>query len=324
MLAAGTVGYTAIGRHDLFNAFYETIVTLATAGIQPEQSASTGARILTIALLLFGGGVLVYTVGTVARLALEGEFASYFGGQRMRGRIDRLENHFIICGLGRVGAEVAAEFTARSLPFVAIDSDPRAIQRATVRGYLAIEGDATLDETLDAAGVRRARCLVAASDSDANNTYITLSAKTLKEGIYVVTRTAQPENVRKLRQAGADRVISPYAIAGRHIALAAVQPLLMDIMEAPDGGIDLVVAQLYIQPGSEFAGKPISEVLAECSTVTVLGLRRAGGGVEVGPPPSEALNAGDELIVMGAERELEGINVTRNSLKLSRGEAGRS
>src|SRR5262249_25865735 len=130
--------------------------------------------------------------------------ASYFGGQRMRNRIDHLENHFIICGLGRVGAEVAAEFRARSLPFVVVDHSPEAVRRALGHGYLAMEGDATLDETLEAAGVARARGLVAASDSDAHNTYITLSAKTLNPNIFVVSRSAQPENERKLRQAGAD------------------------------------------------------------------------------------------------------------------------
>ncbi|MHB8574642.1 MAG: potassium channel family protein [Dehalococcoidia bacterium] len=317
MLSVGTVGYALIDGRSPFDAFFETIVTLATAGIQPDQSATVAGRLLTIALLLVGGGVLFYTVGVIARLTLEGEFAEYFGGQRMRSRIEHLENHFIICGLGRVGAEVAAEFAARSLPFVVIDSAADAVQRATKRDYLALEGDATLDETLEAAGVRRARCLVAASDSDANNTYITLSAKTLNPNIFVVTRTAQPENERKLRQAGADRVISPYAIAGRHIALSAVQPLLLDFMQTSDGTGDLVVAQLYIEAGSDFEGKPIADVLGEASTTTVLGLRRKGGIVEVGPPPSERVAAGDELIVVGSERELEQIDATRNSLKLS-------
>ena len=304
LLIVGTAGFTLVERVDPFDAFYQSVVTIATAGIERPQVTTVAGKLLTIALLILGAGVLVYTAGTVAQLALEGEFAAYFGGQRMRGRVEALRDHAIICGFGRVGEEVAAELAARQMPFVVLDTTPERVQLAERRGYLVVNGDATQDETLRGAGVERARCLIAASDTDANNTYIVLSAKSLNPQIFIVARAGHAGNERKLRQAGADRVVSPYLIAGRQMALSALQPLLVESVQSAGTG-EPILAQLLCDGGAP--GRTIALLLAACPNTTVLALRRAGELV-VAPQRTQDVQPGDELIVLGPEAELAQIN----------------
>jgi len=307
-LALGVIGLQLVEGIDPFDAFYQTIVTMATAGVAGGQAHTVAGKLLTIALLLLGGALLVYCASTVVGLALEGQLAGYFGGQRMRGRIEKLRDHFVVCGFGRVGEEVAAEFARRAVPFVVIESAPEIARRAIERGYLVIEGDATQDEQLQAAGVERARGLVAVSNSDANNTYITLSAKGLNPRIFVVARTSAAANERKLAQAGADRVISPYSIAGRHIALTAIQPLLVDVGATPsETKTGLVLAQIAVEEGSGHHGRTVGEILARSPNTTALGLHQASGRLLAAPAPDQLVLAGDELIVFGPEAELERI-----------------
>jgi voltage-gated potassium channel len=178
------------------------------------------------------------------------------------------------------------------------------VQLAERRGYLVINGDATHDETLRGAGVEHARCLIAASDTDANNTYIVLSAKSLNPRLFIVARAGQAENERKLRQAGADRVVSPYLIAGRQMALSALQPLLVESVQSAGAG-EPVLAQLLFDSGEP--DSTIAQLLANCPNTTVLALRRADELV-VAPQRTHDVQPGDELIVLGPEAELARID----------------
>lgn len=224
----------------------------------------------------------------------------------MRRRVEVLRDHAIVCGFGRVGEEVAAELAARQMPFVVVDMAPERVQLAERRGYLVVDGDATQDETLRGAGVGHARCLIAASDTDANNTYIVLSAKSLNPRLFIVARAGQAENERKLRQAGADRVVSPYLIAGRQMALSALQPLLVESVQSTGAAADEpVLAQLLFDGGT--TGTSVAELLTACPNTTVLALRRAGELI-VAPQRGHDVRPGDELIVLGPEVELAQIN----------------
>jgi voltage-gated potassium channel len=308
LFTIGTVGLHAIEGISAFDALYQTVVTIATAGVAPAQSLTVAGKFLTITLLLLGGGLLVYCVSMVMQLALEGQLTSYFGGQRMRTRIEQIEQHFIVCGYGRVGEEVAAELAQRSLPFVLIELAPETAQRAAQQGHLIVEGDATQDAVLERAGITRARCLIAVSNSDANNTYLTLSARALNPGLFIVARTSSTANDRKLMQAGADRVISPYSIAGRHIALTAIQPLIVDFGETPsESRTGLVLAQIAVGEGSDHHGRTVGQILAESRHTTALGLHRASGALLPAPDAGQVVSAGDELIVFGPGAELEQI-----------------
>jgi voltage-gated potassium channel len=223
----------------------------------------------------------------------------------MKGRIEALRDHHILCGYGRVGEEIAREFLERKMRFVVVENNPIALQKALEMGHLVIEGDAASDEVLREAGVERARTLLAASDSDSGNTYITLTAKALNPGIFVVARAAKRESEARAVRAGADRVISPYAISGRRMALSAIQPSIVDFIDtlAVGRNSDQMLAEIEVSGDSSLLGMPIRH-LRDTSHCTILGVQRASGELIVGPQDDVRLDAGDRVMVVGHEADV--------------------
>lgn len=305
----GTAGYMAIEGWNFLDSLYMTVITITTIGYSEVRPLSDGGRIFTIFLAVGGVGAIFYSLIAVFQFLLEGELASILGGQRMTGRIRSLSDHYILCGFGRVGEEIAKEFKTRGVPYVIVESNPEAIERANQGGYLLLVGDATYDAILKEAGIERARCLLAASDSDAGNTYIVLTAKALNPDIFAVARAAHPESEARMMRAGADRVFSPYVVAARHMALSALQPILVGFADTlvEEGKPSGVLAEVGISEGDGLAGGTIDEVLKTCPTIVVLGVQRATGELTVGPPRQTRLSVGDTLILMGEEEELESI-----------------
>ena len=240
---------------------------------------------------------------------MEGELALLLGVRRMKGRIEALRDHYILCGFGRVGREIAREFSARSVPFVVVESNPAPIGHAQAGGHLVLEGDATSDAVLRQAGIERARGLLAASDSDADNTFIVLTAKALRPDLYVVSRAARPESEPRMLRAGADRAISPYVIAGRRMARSALQPLMVEFIDALASGRheEQILAEIEISAESGLGSRTIEDVMQPCRGAVVLAVQRATGAIQVGPGGSSQLAVGDRLIVLGDEAELEAI-----------------
>ncbi len=310
VVAAGVGGYMALEGWGFLDALYMTIITVTTVGFREVHPLSQGGRIFTMGIVLAGVGVLLYALWGLVQMVVEGELTAFLGRRAMREELARLHGHFILCGFGRVGEAIGREFVAHRIPFVVVDSNPEAVARARRRGYLVVEGDASRDEVLLQAGIQRARGLLAASDSDAGNTFIILTAKALRPDLVVVARAAQPESEPAMRRAGADRVISPYTLAGRRMALAALQPLLAEFMDAlPSRAGAQVVAELEVTAQSGLAGRTLAEALAPCRGVFPLGLQRGDGQVVVAPPPSTVLAQGDRLILLGREEELEAIRI---------------
>jgi voltage-gated potassium channel len=188
LLTTGTGGYMIIERWSFFDALYMTVITITTVGYGEVRPLDTEGRIFTIFLVLFGVGTAIYLLTTFVALVIEGDLGAAFGVTRMKSRIEQLNDHAILCGFGRVGEEIAREFVERGVPFVVVESNPETVQRAVDAGYLLIQGDASIDSVLLEAGVKRARTLLAASDSDSGNTFITLTAKALNPGMFVVAR----------------------------------------------------------------------------------------------------------------------------------------
>lgn len=239
LLAFGVVGYMIIEGWSFLDALYMTVISVTTVGYNEVRPLSDGGRVFTIFVILFGVGTALYILTILVQTVVEGELAAAFGVRRMQARIDALSDHYILCGYGRVGDEIATEFNQRNVPFVVVDTDEDAIARSLEAGHLVIEGDATRDDVLKQAGIDRARALMAASDSDAGNTYITLAAKALRPDLYVIARVAQAAGEPRARRAGADRVVSPYTLAGRRMALSALQPLTVeffDLLASERGG----------------------------------------------------------------------------------------
>ena len=308
LLGLGTAGYMLIEGWSFLDALYMTVTTVTTVGFREIRPLDTGGRIFTIILVLFGVGAAFYILTALVQTVVEGELGLALGVRRMKARIDALRDHYILCGFGRVGKEIARELTARRVPFVIVESNAEALARARSGEYLVVDGDASVDATLEEAGVRRARCLLAASDSDSGNTYITLTAKAMNPDLFVVARVGRPANEDKLRRAGADRVISPYLIGGRRMALSALQPIMVDFMDTLIRGRrgEQIMVELEVTPDSALVGISLREALNLSQGVTVLGLhRRSGGTVTVGPRLDEVLDVGDRLMLLGEEEDLE-------------------
>ena len=310
--AVGIVGYMAIEGFSFLDAAYQTITAVTTAGFGEINPLGDAGRIFTIVIIVVGIVIILYILTAVMQLAVEGELESLLGVRRMRGRIEALRDHYILCGFGRVGEEIAREFIERRIPFVIVDSNPEAIERARKQNYLLIEGDASSDTALIEAGIERARCLLAAADSDSGNTYTVLTAKALNPHIFVVGRVGQPASMTRMMRAGADRVISPYSIGGRRMVLSALQPLVLDFIDTLATGRhgEQILAELEVSEESGLAGRTIEDCFRTCPGATILGLQKPTGAIHVGPRGTTILELGDRLMVLGNEVELEALSPT--------------
>ncbi|MEE8386681.1 MAG: potassium channel protein, partial [Dehalococcoidia bacterium] len=298
--AIGIAGYMAIEGFSFLDALYQTITAVTTAGFGEINPLGSAGRVFTIVIIILGVMIILYVLTAVMQIAVEGELESILGARRMKSKIEALKDHYILCGFGRVGTEIVREFTARGAPFVIVESNPESIGRAQAGGHLLVEGDATSDAVLREAGIDRARGLLAASDSDAGNTFVVLTAKALRPDLYVVSRATRPESQPPMRRAGADRAISPYAIAGRRMALSALQPLVVEFIDVLARGRqeEQILAEIDISPESGLGGRTIEDVMQSCREVVVLGVQRATGAIQVGPRGDTALEVGDRLIVL--------------------------
>ena len=213
------------------DALYMTVITLTTVGYREVRTLDTTGQLWTMVLLITGVGTLFYAAVSSVELVVEGTIRGYFGRRRMQAAIGKLSGHYILCGYGRVGRQVAAEFARDGVPFVVIDQDPEIVEACAAEGHLALLGEASDDGVLYEAGVRRAKGLVAAVDSDADNVFVVLSARKLNPKLHIVARASSDESAAKLEMAGAERTLSPYAVGGRRLASLATQPLIVDFLD---------------------------------------------------------------------------------------------
>jgi voltage-gated potassium channel len=303
LIAVGTAGYEIIERFSFLDALYMTVTTVSTVGNREVAPLDTGGQIFTIFLVLFGVGTAFYLLTTFVALVIEGDLSAALGVTRMKGRIEQLKDHHILCGYGRVGEEIARELVERKMAFVVVENNRETIDGAVAAGCLVVEGDAASDYVLEQAGIRRARTLLAASDSDSGNTYITLAARALNPDVFIVARAGKRESEERVRRAGASRVISPYAISGRRMALSAIQPNMVDFMDtlAIGHNAEQMLAEIEVTEDSGLFGLYIRHLIEASKQVKVLGLQRANGELIVGPGDDARLEMGDRLMVVGPE-----------------------
>ena len=309
----GTIGYCLLLSVDPIDGFYQAVITLSTVGYREIAPFDHKTKIFTTLLILVGVGTVFYTITLLAATVVEGDLRRRFRRRLMMRRIEGLEKHYVICGFGRVGEAIAREFLDRHEDFVVIDAAQEAVERAEALGCLAVRGDSSDERALRSAGVDRARALLAATDSDPTNIYITLTAKSLNPALYVIARSAGAISEEKLRLAGADRVVSPYAIGGRRMVLSAVQPMITDFIDVLAAGRqgESLLAELEILAGSSLEGAALADAFTEAPSTKVLGIRRQEGGLVVGPGGQEVLRAGDIVIVLADEAEIERLDARR-------------
>ncbi len=308
LLAGGTVGYMLIEGWSALDALFMTAITLSTVGYGEVEPLSAAGAVFSVFLIFFGVGAALYTFNAIIQAVFEGQLGEILEVRKMKSRIDALRDHCIVCGFGRVGYEVARELQAQGVPFVLIESDPEVQERAHGLGYLYIAENATAAEALDAAGIRRAGCLIAVVGSDAENTYIALCGRALNPDLFIVARADSTLGEDRLRQAGADKVISPYRIGGRSIALAALQPQASDVAEL--ARTDQWIAEIDIDEGSDLVGMTFEEFCHErADSSVVLGLYGPTGRLVVEPPADQRLNVGDRILVLGDEKDPVGMKL---------------
>jgi voltage-gated potassium channel len=303
---AGTVGFHLILDESWFQSFYRTVVTITLAGLDtvPPNNA---ARALTIVLLLAGLTIIAYAGAVIVEAMTGGVLSGALVERRRRQAIDQLHDHYIICGYGRVGRRVAEEFRASGVQYVVLDFHEDAIAAANARGELLIQGDATEDEDLERAGLAHARGLVAASDNDANNLYLTLSARSARPDLAIVARASDTDAERKLKLAGADRVVLPYTAAGGLMANLVLKPQVTEFLDVVTTatGPDLQLAEIEVRSTYAAAGKTIRELRIRHETgALIVALRKPDGSFDTTPEPDTPIEVGDVLIGVGSPDEI--------------------
>lgn len=312
-LTIGTVGFSVIEHYPLFDAFYMALITMTTVGYSEIHPLSHAGRIFNSFLIFFGVGVMFMAIGAMTQTIIELEFGDALGKRRNKRMIDKLKDHFIICGFGRVGRGAAAELKRAGVPFVVVDIDPDRSERAMMAGMLAANADSTRDDTLRLVGIERARGLVAALSTDADNLFVLLSAKGINPRLYVAARAAEEGAEDKMRRAGADAVFAPYAITGHRLAQSLLRPHVVQFLDftTKEIGADITLEQVRVSKSSGIGGKSIQELrIGSQVGVIVMAIRRYDGTMIFNPPAETAISGGDFLIVMGRQenlRTLEGL-----------------
>jgi voltage-gated potassium channel len=318
-LTIGTVGFRLIGGYPVFDAFYLTLTTMTTVGY--GDSFPRTVRVFNALLIMVGVSTIFIAIGAMTQTIIEFELGDAIGKRRNKRMIDKLKDHYIICGFGRVGRGAAAELHHAGVPFVVVDSQPERVERAMLSGILAVAADATHDETLHQVGIERARGLVTALSTDADNLFVLLSAKGLNPKLFVAARAAEEGAEEKMRRAGADAVFAPYSITGHRLAQSLLRPHVVQFLDftTKDIAMDISIEQVRVSADSEVAAKTIREMqLRRNMGVIVMAIRRHDGNMLFNPPADTSVEAGDYLIVMGKQEDLlalEGLAEPRASRK---------
>jgi voltage-gated potassium channel len=283
VLAGGTAGYMLIEGWSAWDAFYMTVTTVSTVGFREVHPLSPRGQVFTVVLIFCGVGTAFYTVTLLATIVVEGGLHRRFEERRVARMLDTITDHFILCGYGRIGSIIANELHQQGVGVVIIERDSERVHQALDRGWPAIEADASREEVLTRAGIHRARGLITAVGTDAEN---------------VFTDDAEP----KLKRAGADRVISPYQIGATHMVQTALRPAVVDFVQLATSSerLDLSMEQVHIDDHSPLSGASIIDAgIRQKFGVIVVGIKRAGGAMEFNPAPEAIIRGGDELVVLG-------------------------
>jgi voltage-gated potassium channel len=308
VFAVGTVGYVVIEHVDPWDAFYMTVITVTTVGYQEVFPLSRTGEVFTVVLLLGGLGIIFYALTEVGRSVLEGQLREALGQVRRTRMIGSLSDHEIVCGWGRMGQAAVAELRRAGRGVVVIESNPEKVQRLQAAGVPVVAGDATSEESLRAAGVERARGLVACLNDDAHNIYTVLTARSLNPDLYIVARAGEEGAEARILRAGANRVVNPYQHGGVRLAHLVLKPTVIEFLDFSLGAgpvVGLELEQVQLAGSSPLVGSTLAEAdLRRRCGVGVVAVQR-GETLFPNPEPNLALNDGDVLVVLGVRDHLD-------------------
>ena len=303
----GTFGYSIIEEMPLFDSFYMTLITISTVGFSEIAPLTQSGRLITVVIIVCGISLLTYSLGQIAQVFIEGELRKLLGRRKLEKQIADLDNHYIICGFGRIGAVICKELTDDKIDFIIIEQEEKKIELIENAHFLYLSGDATREETLLEAGLDRAKGLVTAVSSDADNVFITLTAKGLRPEIFVLSRAADLKNESKLLRAGASRVVCPYNMGGSRMAQILKRPTVVDFLDTTmmSGNLGLKLEEVMIRPTSDLVGKTILESkLRQNFGVIIVAIKKIDGEMLFNPGPSALLGAGEVVVVIGKQHDL--------------------
>lgn len=309
VVAAGTIGYSIIERWTIWDSLYMTIITLSTVGFKEVHQLSDTGQIFTTLLIVFGAFTMAFVVSAGGQFILQGQLENFLGRRKMEKQVQKLKNHIILCGFGRVGGQVAEEFQRRGEHFVIIEKDSVMMEDARKKGYFLLEGNAADDDMLDEAGIARAKAIVSTLPDDADNVYLALTARQINPDLFIIARAETAVAKKKLRRAGADKVVCPHELGGAQMAMATLRPNVVDFLQLASvvpGGERLGIEEIAIREGGSLTGKTIIGAAIKTKyDAIVVGLRKKTGEVVFNPSGETVMEDGDILIALGENCNLE-------------------
>jgi voltage-gated potassium channel len=308
VIAGGTIGYVVIEGWGPWDALYMTVTTIATVGYREVHELSRAGQVFTVVLIAGGVGTALYTFTLIATTVVEGSLPDQLRRRRHSRMLESIQDHFILCGFGRIGSIIARELARQHVPIVVIEREAAGVQQSLAAGFLTLEGDASAEDVLTKAGIARARGLIAAVGTDAENVYAVLSARVMRPDLFIIGRAEGDDSIRKLERAGANRVISPYQIGAQHIALTAVRPAVVDFVQLATSSdhLELTMEEITVDGKSPLANTSIFDAnLRQRFGVIVVAIQRQDRHMDFNPDPEAQVFAGDTLVVLGRWESLK-------------------
>ncbi len=307
ILVVGTVGYMSLEGWSLLDALYMTVITITTVGYREVAQVSVPGQVFTIFIIFLGVGIIAYMLGQVAQVMVDIQVRSLIGRRKLGLKLKTLKDHYILCGFGRIGAIIARELWAQKIPMVVIDINPESTQSLESEGIPYINDDATGDEVLIDAGIERARGIVSVVASDADNLFITMTARGLNHEIFILARADEEATEKKLLRAGANRVVMPYLIGGHKMAQTIIKPAVTDFLDFTfqSKDIGLEMEEVRVGENSRLNGLALvdSRIRQELDVI-IVAIRKTDGTMQFNPSSQTRIEAGDTLIALGKMDDL--------------------
>jgi len=308
VLLLGTMGYAIIEGWQILDAIYMTVITITTVGFGEVRAVSPAGRVFTIALICMGMGIIAYTLGMVAQVMVEFQIRSILGRRKLGIKIKSIKNHYILCGYGRIGRIISQELKASRIPLLVIDSNPDAKQGLEQQDIPYIIDDATSEDVLIEAGIERAKGLISVVLSDADNLFITMTARGLNPELFILSRADEEQTYKKLLRAGANRVVLPYLIGGQKMAQTITKPAVTDFLEltVSDKNIELELGEVLVKDRSRLKGVTLADSgIRQEMNVIIVAIRKEDGKMAFNPSSGTRIEIGDTLIALGPDNDLK-------------------
>ena len=308
MVLGGATGYRVIEGWSFADGLYMTVITLSTVGYGEVQRLSANGRMFTMVLILLGVAFVFYLGGSLIRFMVEGRIREILGRRKLERKVRTQKNHYIICGYGRVGSSVCESLLSKGLDIVVIERDPGRVEKLSEQNILHLAGEATDEESLIGAGVERARGLVAALKTDSDNVYVTLSARQLNPGMFIMARAGEEQAEKKMLAAGANKVVCPYRMGAHRMAQTILTPTVTDFLELTlvEANRDIQMEEMPVYPSSRLINVALQDSgIRQELDLIIVAVKKAEGDMLFNPSSQTQLQAGDTVITIGATENLQ-------------------